>query len=317
MPNSAIEYDVLMTYKLKYEMHPFLQAIADADPDSAKELLEDNPQLAVMACGTVTTSSGNTYENVTAIQLAYLMDDVDMCNMMLPYINKLPKEMIEKANDQLAKKMAEVEVQQSQFKPFDFNPLVQAITVDQVLIDTFIYTGRPNAETEKELVKLKEYFKAGTIKLGKSFIKEHLQEGFSIYDQNCDSWNRNQLLWFFINVIGHIETLAEKCFEQECSQGLREIVDEKKPNQRANTIKNYFNNLPLTYRGSHDSSLLLGRNFFVEIYYGGRSADIRSVAGMDASRRCLKIYIEQKNQAWKNLSSSLTSNNRHTNSSRY
>jgi hypothetical protein len=43
IPNAEEKYEVLMLYKLKKEIPLFLQAIADADPDSAKELLEDNP----------------------------------------------------------------------------------------------------------------------------------------------------------------------------------------------------------------------------------------------------------------------------------
>src|SRR5205085_806633 len=112
-------------------------------------------------------------------------------------------------------------------------------------------------------------------------------------------------------------TLAEKCFEQECSQGLKEIVAEKKPARRTSAIKNYINDLPLTYRGSLDSSLLLGRDFFVEIYFGagGRGGLRRAVARAGSpvlAGAALKIYVEQKDQAWKNLSSSLTSNNHHS-----
>ena len=160
------------------EILPFLQCIADADLVGTENFLKKNPLLAVLASGTVTTVSGYTYENVSAIQLAYLMDDVEIGNMMLPYIKELSEEMRKKADGQLTKKMTEVAVQQSQFKPFDFNPLIQAITADQMLIAT----GNPSPETEKELAKLKEYFKAGTIKFGKSFFKEHLQEGFRVYD---------------------------------------------------------------------------------------------------------------------------------------
>lgn len=32
-----------------------------------------------------------------------------------------------------------------------------------------------------------------SIKFGKSFIKEHLQEGYKVYGQNWDPWNGEQL----------------------------------------------------------------------------------------------------------------------------
>jgi hypothetical protein len=101
---------------MKGDISLFLQCIADADPVGVEELLKKNPLLAVLASSTVITVSGCTYENVSVVQLAYLMDDVEMCNMMLPYIKELSEAMIKKADDELAKKMAEVERQRVEFK---------------------------------------------------------------------------------------------------------------------------------------------------------------------------------------------------------
>ena len=305
-PNTEAEHDVLMQYKLKKETLSFLQSIADGDPDSVKEFLEENPQLAVFACGTVTTSSGNTYENVTAVELAYVLDDDDMCNsVLLPAIKKLPEFLIKKADEQLAKKMVEVEKQRSEFKPYDFSAIVKAITADE----TLKATGKASLETEEILAKFKEYFKPDVIKFGKSFIKEHLQEGYKVYDQNWNPWNGRQLLWFLINIIGTMQCRAEKCFEQACSQGLKEIVDEKKPLKRSVKLKNYINDEELTFRGSAGGKLLLSRDFFVEIYWGRGAADWARVVVLLLGRRrdaaeVLKNYVEQIDQAWKNLSSS-------------
>jgi hypothetical protein len=306
-------HDAIIEEQILKRGRPFLQSIADANPPDVKKCLEDCPELAVLAIGIVTTVSGYTYQNVSAVELVYLMDDVEMANMMLPYIKELSEEVRKKADNQLAKKMAEVEKQRALFKPYDFTEIVKAICADQTLKDT----GKPSPATEKALTKFKEDFKPGDIKEGKSWIKEHLQEGFRVYDQNWDPWTGNQLRWYLINIIGHMETRAEKCFEQECSQGLKEIVDEKKPARRTSTIKNYINDLPLTYRGSLDSSLLLGRDFFVEIYFGGGLGAAGGRGGMGrggggVSLAILQIYVEQKDQAWKNLSSSLTNYNQLT-----
>ncbi|MBX3708141.1 MAG: hypothetical protein KIT56_03065 [Gammaproteobacteria bacterium] len=136
-PNTAREHEVLMQHKLKKETLLFLQSIADGDPNSVKEFLKDNPRLAVLARSTVTTSSGNTYENVTAVELAYVLDDDDMCiSVLMPFIKKLPEGMIKKADEQLAKKMVEVEKQQSEFKPYDFSAIVQAVIADEMLKTT-------------------------------------------------------------------------------------------------------------------------------------------------------------------------------------
>ena len=135
-------------------VRPFLQCIADGDQDGAETFLKDCPALAVLACGTVTTCSENIYENHTAIELACALDDDDMCNMMLPYIKTLSADLIKQASDQLTKKIAEVEAQRSQFKPYDFSEIVKAISADQTLRDT----GTPSAETKLALAKFKEYF---------------------------------------------------------------------------------------------------------------------------------------------------------------
>lgn len=298
-PQSQAQYDVLMQYKLKKEIPLFLQYIADGDPESAKELLEETPQLAVIACGTVTTSSGNTYENVTAVQLAYVVDDDDMCNsILLPYIKKLPEDMIKQADEQLTKKMAEVEKQQSEFKPYDFSAIVKTITADE----TLKATGKAGPETEEALAKFKEYFKPGVIKLGKSFIKEHLQEGYKMYEQNWVPWNAKQLIWFLINIIGTMQCGVEKCTEQDFSLGLKN----KKENsaERSVKLKNYINNAELTYRGAVDSSLLLGRDYFVDIYFGAAAGEAhllwarrrRRGAGVEKLCRAKKSGMEKFKQ---------------------
>lgn len=112
----------------------FLQSIADANPHEVKKFLIQYPELAVVARGTVTTASGNTYENYSAIELAYAMDDDELIrDVLLSAICKLPPEMIKKAETQLANKMAEVEKQRAQFKPYNFSEIVKAIAADQML----------------------------------------------------------------------------------------------------------------------------------------------------------------------------------------
>ena len=294
-------YNTVIEKQIPKLFPDFLQAIANADPKAVGDFLDFRPELAVIAHGTVTTISGYTYENVSAIQLAYLMDDDELTrDVLLPAIQKLPKEMIEDANTQLVNKMTEVEIQRAQFKPYDFSEMVKAIANDQTLINT----GKPNEATQKALAKFKEDFKPGSIREGKSWIKAHLQEAYRVYDENWNPWHGNQLRWYLINVVGHPQTLVEKCFEQECSQGLNEIVEKKKPNARGVKIKNWINDVALTYRGAADSSLVLGRDFFVEITRGACT----NVGGWESRggfinfiRSGLQNYVEQKHQDFQKL----------------
>src|SRR3990167_4075449 len=266
--NSQDDYDVFEQYKVKHDTLPFLQNIADADPAEVKNFLDDCPELAVVARSTVKTVSGDTYENYSAIELAYVMDDDElMRDVLLPAILKLPPDKIKEAAMQLANKIAEVEKQRVQFKPYDFSEMVEAIAEDLTLRET----GQAREATKEVLEKLKKDFAPGVITEGKSWIKEPLQEAYRVYDENRDPWSAEQLRWYLIHVVGHLQTRVEKCFEQECSQGLEEIVTYMIPNARSVKIKNWLNDVVLTYRGAADSSLLLSRDFFVEIVYGAGS----------------------------------------------
>src|SRR3990167_7988837 len=295
--NSQDDYDVFEQYKVKHDTLPFLQNIADADPAEVKNFLDDCPELSVVARGTVTTVSGDTYENYSAIELAYVMDDDElMREVLLPAILKLPPDNIKEAETQLANKMAEVEKQRAQFKPYDFSAMVKAIAADQTLRNT----GQASEATKEVLEKFKRDFTPGVMTQGKSWIKEHLQEAYRVYDENWDPWHSEQLrCWYLIHVVGHLQTRVEKCFEQECSQGLKKVVNQKQRNARSVKIKNWVNDVSLTYRGAADSSLVLSRDFFVEIIYGW------GLATAGVVRTSLKNYVEQKNQQWKLLSSHL------------
>lgn len=304
--NSQDDYNVFKRFKVKYDTLPFLQSIADADPTKVKNFLDDYPELAMVARGTVTTVSGDTYINHSAIELAYVMDDDELTrDELLSVIQKLPPDKTKEAETQLANKMAEVEKQRAQFKPYDFSEMVKAIAADQTLRNT----GQASEATKQALEKVKKDFTPGVITQGKSWIKEHLQEAYRVYDKNWCSWNNEQLRWYLIHVIGHLQTRVEKCFEQECSQGLNEIVTQKKRNARSAQIKNWINQVLLTYRGSADSSLVLSRDFFVDIIYGcGRGRNGDSLPGAGGRRGTLKNSVEQKNQQWKLLCSNLTEN---------
>lgn len=283
--------EVIEQQILKYVPPHFLKCIADANLKEVGKHLKDCPKLAVLAKGTLTTVSGHSYHDVSAIQLVYLMDDVEMANRMLFYIKKLPEEMVKKAQDQLAEKMTEVEKQRGEFKPYDFTEIVKAISKDQTLIDT----GRPSPDTEETLRKFKEYFKPDDIRQGKSWLKEHLQEGFRVYEEQWNPWKENQLRWYLVNIIGHMQTRAEKCFEYECSQGLKQIMDENKSSQRLSSLKNYMNDLSFSYRRSEDSSLLLGRDFFVDIYFGtGLTQGLISDCGRFRLAACVEELCRAK-----------------------
>jgi|GEM_PF-5851885 hypothetical protein len=301
--SSEAQQLVYMRYLHKLDIPVFLQVIADANPAEVQKRLNDCPELAVAVIGTVTTVSGYTYENVTAVQLAYLMDDDElMTDVLLPAIKRLPLDMVRQAEEQLTEKMKEVEIQQTQFNPYDFAGLVKAIALDE----TLRHSGQPNNATQNAFAHLIEDFKPGNIAQGKSRIKEQLREVYRVCNDNWDLWSVNQLRWYLINIVGHLQTLVEKCFEQECSQGLSETANHKVPNARGVKINNRINDTELNYRGNADGSLVPGRDYYIEIIYGGGDTAVTSGTARHRSLECLNTHINNKNRQWEKIRNELT-----------
>ena len=268
-PRTQGQYEVLMQYKLKKDIPVFLQYIADGNEAEVTSMLEDNPALVLAACGTVTTFSGDTLEDVTAIQLAYLLEDDELYHTMMPYLGDLPQGR-ERAHQQLAKKIAEVEEQELRFKQYDFNDLITAISEDHSLKNK--HTA--SAETEEALTKFKENFKPGIVKKGRPFNMHHLKDAYAVYCENFDRWNRWQLLWFLQYVIGYLQSRVPSCYAQAFSQGLKKIIDEKQFLKRSFTLKNYINSEKIFYFSREVTPLfMLGRDIYIDIYYGGADGE--------------------------------------------
>lgn len=258
-------------FKQKREM--LFKYIADANANAAMHLLETNAITALSTYAAVTTVSGNTYENLSALVLAYVLDDVDMCKIILRAISKIAKrdksnhevaEAIANIYDQLVKKMAEVEAQKKQFKPYDFSVLVNAITKDEALLEGM----KAGKNVEQEWVKFKEDFKPQVIHQGRSLIKEQLNAAEQVFNENLTSWNEKQKLWYLINVIGFMQTRVEKSCEYELSQGIKEVVGTQKQARRCNKLVIPIKNSHGNFRQTYDGKYLLGRDYYIEIFDG-------------------------------------------------
>lgn len=302
-PNSEEEYGVLIRYKLKKEISIFLQAIADGNQDTVEELLNDNPQLVEVAFGTVSTLSLDTIENVTPIQLAYILEDEKITKALLEAVDKLGNPITkEKVKQQLAIKIAEVEEQELQFKKFDFSDLITSITHDQNLKDT----GKASTETEKAFAAFKEYFKPKVVTKGRPFNMQDLQEAYEVYDKHWGysgyaPWDLKQQVWFLHNVILFLLGRVAASYAQVFSNGL------SNPFKRSFNLANYIDNgEPDYYLACHSPSL--ERSFIVDIYYGARwlavSIWVRESSLSQAVH--LNDFVTQKQQEWKNLISSLS-----------
>lgn len=288
------EVEAVILQHLRKKTPYLLKCIANADLNIEKEFLENFPTQIITLKATVMTISRCTYQAVSAIQLAYLMDDVEMCETMLPYFEKLSLEDKKTTLQQLSEKMHEVEEQRLHFKPYDFSAIIEAITHDQQLRGT----GKPNAATQTVLEQFKTDFKSKEIVKGKSWIKEHLREAFCMFEtflietklkKNDLYPNRKQRKWYLINIIGHLQKLVEKCFRQECCHGLAGILRNEKLKRLYNIKKDQKRRIP--YDGVEGDKL--GEHYFIEIYSGRRAEII------------LPQVLDKKTSKWVTASSFL------------
>lgn len=294
--NSDAQYHVLMQYQLKAEIPVFLKYIADAKEAEAKELLERHPELATVARGTVETYSGHIIKNVTAIQLAYLLDDYDMGQMMLPFIEGIPNGKA-KARQQLTIKMIEVKEQESQ-PEYDFTSLAKAISADQPLKNK----GLASTSTMAIFDQFKADFKSGIITHGRPFRLSNLKRAYQVYEEHWEQWNDKQFLFFLRRIIGLLQAKVPPCYAQAFSQGLEKILTWHQSLKRRFKLKNLINNKDLCYYPlDNHTQLRLGRDIFVDIKTGfvspswyGREAVIRLLD-------YLTTFMTMKQTAWENL----------------
>lgn len=205
--SSEAEMGMYKQFIFNHDVSLFLQSIADANSLKAQEFLDDSPELVVDARGTVKGASGYTYENHSAIELAYVMGDYNlMRNILLPAIYKLPPNMIEMAKLHLSNKILQIKEQENQFRPYDFSEIVKAISSNVSVRE---------ANTQNALAKFQEAFKPGNIKEGKSWIEEHLHEAWRLYRKENANWDTNQQSCYIGNVIEPLLKMTENLFMQE------------------------------------------------------------------------------------------------------
>jgi hypothetical protein len=218
---------------LQAQFNHFLQSIVDVNVAVINDFLEDNPEIAVLR-GTVTTASGYTYRNVSAIELACVMGNVNLLETVLfPVLKQQSQDLFEKAQKQLGNKIAEIEKLRIQFKPYNFSDIVNAITADQTLRNT----GQPNETTTKALIKLKADFAPRIISEGKSsepgvicgtsWIEEQLIEAYAIIENNLIHWSEHQYNFYINHIINYfLQNHVEKNFEIEIQRCADETLNE-------------------------------------------------------------------------------------------
>jgi len=227
-----------------------LQHIAYGQEDEAKKIIASNPNLLMMR-GTVKDYSGNTIEEVTPLELAYGAEDIDMCQMLLPFLDRLPGGR-EEALKQMQARFPESKEEE---KPYDFKPLVADI--------------RANNNVEAAFEKFREDFKPRVIKKGKHCNVQALLDAMKVYDDNYDDnddlWSAEQCSLLWCQVIGYLQRMLPACYAQAFCQGLYNVTDDKQPLKRSLRMVDGFS----FYPADPTSRVGIGFDFGVYSYVAG------------------------------------------------
>jgi len=192
----------------------------------AKKMLEANPQL-LLERGLVTDYSGRQIEG-TAFALALGAEDIEMCEMITPYFNRLTDQDGE--TERLKQYQAQFPEQEE--KKEEKDEVKREDTPDIVMLKQLMQTisiSNTDEECEPALAAFREFLKPkGVIKTGKHFNANLLLKAFQLYDENYmdfGHWNsrKNNLCWR--KVVGYIQRFLPACYAQAFCQGLYGLVE--------------------------------------------------------------------------------------------
>jgi len=179
----------------------------------ARKIIAFHPHF-LLCRGTVKDRSGRTLIDFTPFELAYAGDDVEMCQMMLPYLDQLPQGR-EQVLARINIKFPEVEEE-----VYDFNPIIAAITSDD------------HEKQELAFAKFRKDVTKKVIKTGKIFNFALIVDAFEILETYKDVWRFHQIMLFLEYVIGYLQRLMSISYMHIHCQGLHKFVIDKNALER-------------------------------------------------------------------------------------
>jgi len=279
--------------KLAEVLNSLLQHVAKGQQQKAEAILECYPELLLEA-GTVKDYSDRMIESVTPFELAYGADDLEMCQMMLPYFYIL------KDGRTQALQQIQTFAKSNEAKPYDFSSLVAAFSTNQ--------------NVEAALEKFRDDFKPGLIKKGqKHFNIQILLEAFRLFEDNKLNFKSWRL--FYIQVIGYLQRMLPACYAQAFSQGLFNVTQLGLPLERTFTLYSVVggNHNAIFFPLDLNPRLRLGFDCTV---HSGASSGQKGFCGelvnysVCVPRDTLQAYVDVKFQGLLDLISTLQSQNR-------
>ncbi|MFZ2315433.1 MAG: hypothetical protein WAW86_07230 [Gammaproteobacteria bacterium] len=169
-----------------------LDHVLRADEAKVKKIIDKNPDLLLRSGLAIDHSGRKVYG--TPFQIALGTQDSDICKLFESYFYMLPN------GAELALQQLKDKTLSWDFLPFDYKPLIDAISNDQLT------NNQITEETQEELSKFRSHLNNQPIQAN--------HYGSDIYHFNMTSkcfsnmrniWNQKQLTFFLINVIGYCQ----------------------------------------------------------------------------------------------------------------
>jgi hypothetical protein len=198
-----------------------LEHVLKGEEAKAKTIIAANPKLLFIEAD-AQDFSGRTIIG-SAFQAALGAEDVEMCEMMLPYIDELKGGQDEKRRQYQEQFPQDYQKEEKEKTAEDLKALHKVVNA--------IGESKDNAGCESALEEFQNYLKPkGVIKTGKHFNVALLVEAFKLYDEKYDAfggtWDSPKNILFWRKVIGQIQRYLPACYAQAFCQGVGSIVED-------------------------------------------------------------------------------------------
>jgi hypothetical protein len=221
----------------KREASAILLSVMQGNEIKVKERLEINPGLLTSTLGEAKDYSGRDIKELTPFQAALCSGDVEMCEMMKTYFDKIKNgnEEIKKQSKAIFPEGIDAHVKKQQENVFDFNEIMKVI----INANGDEATSALNKKFDKKLSLHQALEKFRTAFTEKSlseivFNPTHLLKAFEMYNtefNNLNNWDKRDLFWR--QVIGFVQRYLPACMLQAFAQGIYGIVEENEKLRRS------------------------------------------------------------------------------------
>ncbi len=249
--------------------------ILKGEKEMARAIIEETPSLLLIRAKATDYSGRTVY--ATGLQAALAALDIDMANMIEPYLLAL-----DEGEALLQQQIATQFPQAMRATPaYDFSGLVKAIDMNQGEI------------VELALKKFRvEMTPNDVIASGMHFNTAHLIKAYEVYRDHFPTWDKTQRSTFWINVIGFLQRQMPAALAQAYCNGLYQLAFTDKSLERHFNLYGEETFYPLSLE-THSG---LGFKYAIAANRdGGMQTDSRGRRGRPPVNElsALKAYLEK------------------------